>query len=166
MIRPCHLSCGKDTQAGMEGAHCCAISYAVQTWCSVEEQNDIDDWTWSINAAPCTCPLSFLMGLQRFSSNSAGGSVMVCLLVSMVPCLIRNSAISWYACSTTCVINRAYCDRYGMMLDPAMFCMLMSMLLECQTCMHCNESACPERCICLAHLCRRASFIYKQQITP
>ena len=66
---------------------------------------------------------------------------MVCLLVSMVPCLIRNSAISWYACSIKCVIDRAYCDRYaiGMMLDPALFPMLMSILLECQICMHCHN---------------------------
>ena len=91
---------------------------------------------------------------------------MVCLLVSMVLCLIRKSAISWYACGITCVINRAYCKRNGMMLDPALFSMLMSILLECQKYMHCNESACPERCTCPAHLCRRAFFIYKQQITP
>ena len=57
---------------------------------------------------------------------------MVCLLVSMVPCLIRKSAISWYACSITCVIDRAYYNRYGMMLDPALFSMLMSIVLECQ----------------------------------
>ena len=61
---------------------------------------------------------------------------MVCLLVSISPCLIRKSAISWYACSITCVINRAYCDRYGMMLDTALFFMLMSILLECQIYMH------------------------------
>ena len=61
---------------------------------------------------------------------------MMCLLVSMVPCLIRKSAISWYACSKTSVIDRAYCDRYGMMLDPALFSMLMSILLECQIYMH------------------------------
>ena len=30
------------------------------------------------------------MGLQRLSSNSSGGSGLVCLLVSMAPCLIRK----------------------------------------------------------------------------
>ena len=61
---------------------------------------------------------------------------MMCLLVSMVPCLIRKSAILWYACSITCVIDRAYCNRYGMLLDPALISMLMSILLECQIYMH------------------------------
>lgn len=61
---------------------------------------------------------------------------MVSLLVSMVPCLIRKSAISWYAWSITCVIDRAYCNKYGMMLDPALFSMPMSILLECQMYMH------------------------------
>ena len=58
------------------------------------------------------------------------------LLVSMVPCLVRKSAISWYACSITCVNDRAYCNKYGMMLDPTLFSMPMSILLECQMYMH------------------------------
>ena len=61
---------------------------------------------------------------------------MVCLLVSMGPCLIRKSAISWYACSITCMIDGAYCSRYRMMLDPALFSTLMSILLKCQIYMH------------------------------
>ena len=52
MTRPSYLSCGNDTQAGMGGAQCRAISYAIQTWSSVEEQNDYIDWTWLVNAAP------------------------------------------------------------------------------------------------------------------
>jgi len=102
------LSPRTDTQAGMGGDQCRAISYAVQTWSSMEEQNDINDWACWVNAAPWTSPLSNLMGLRSSSSNSSGGSGIICLLVSMVPCLVRKSAISWYACSITCRINKAY----------------------------------------------------------
>ena len=53
------------------------------------------------------------MGLQSFSSNSFGGSGIISLLVSIAPCVIRKSAISWYACSKTCRINEAF----GLKLD-------------------------------------------------
>ncbi len=99
----------------MGGAHCRAISYAVQTWSSIKEQNDINDWTCWVNVAPWTSPLSFLMGLRSFSYNSSGGSGMICLLVSMMPCLIRKSAISWTACSITCTITYLHVVHWGFM---------------------------------------------------
>ncbi len=41
---------------------------------------------------------------------------MIRLFVSMVPCLVRKSAISWYACNITCVIDKAY---FQQMLEKA-----------------------------------------------
>ena len=42
-----------------------------------------------------SAPLSFLMGLRSFSSKSSGGPGIICLLVSMVPCLVRKSHNVW-----------------------------------------------------------------------
>lgn len=101
----------------MGSAQLCAIAYAVQTWSFTEAQDETSGYTCSVIALQSS-PLSFLMSSQSPSSNPSRGSDMTRFIVSRVPCLVRKTAISWYACNITCMINKA---QFQQNLDKARF---------------------------------------------
>ena len=101
--RSTHAPQNFDTQSNTGKSHSLASWYAVATCSSTVVQDDIKESACSKNAAPSLRPFSFLMGAQRSSSNSSGGSVMICMRVSKALCVFKKFANSLYAC----IVNTA-----------------------------------------------------------